>query len=87
MAFYTKVSAVIRNEQGSKFWDADIRVKGHENLELSNVKDLSGHQQEPLAPPQRSTAPPYMESSLTCRRYWFSACHLWAIATPQFSRT
>ena len=51
MVFHTEVSAVIRNEQGSKFWDVDITVKGHENLELSNVKDLYGHQQEPLAPP------------------------------------
>lgn len=57
VVFQTEVSAVIRNEQGSKFWDVDITVKGHENLELSNVKDLYGHQQEPLAPPQRSTTP------------------------------
>lgn len=48
MVFHTEVSAVIRNEQGSKFWDADITVKGHENLELSNGKDLSGHPSGPL---------------------------------------
>ena len=57
MVFHTEVSAVIKNEQGSKFWDADITVKGHENLELSNGKDLSGHPSGPLPPPQRTIAP------------------------------
>ena len=86
MVFQTEVSAVIRNEQGSKFWDVDITVKGHENLELSNVKDLYGHQQEPLAPPQRSTTPLIWRVTSPAEGTGSLPAPSWAIATPRFSR-
>lgn len=86
VVFHTEVNAVIRNEQGSKFWDADITVKGHENLEVSNVKDLYGHQQEPLAPPQRSTTPLFGEQP-HLQKVLVLYLPLVGIATAQLSRT
>ena len=81
MVFYPEVGAVIRNEQGSKSCDADIRVNDPKTLEFSNVLDLYSHQQQPLSPSQRSTAPLAGRATSPAVGAGFLPAASWAIAS------
>lgn len=81
MVFYPEVGAVIRNEQGPKCCNADIRVNDPKNLELSNVLDLYSHQQQPLSPSQRSMTPLAGRATSTAVGVGFLPAASWTIAS------
>lgn len=86
VVFHAEISAVIRNEQGSKFWD---RYYGEGPWKSGTLKWGRTSLATPSGPLSSSEdhSPPYLWSNLTCWRHWFSTCLSWATATPQFSRT